>query len=226
MFVTREEILRQMSKAFIFKDLSVSDCERILAKVQPETRSYEKNEVIFDEGDQVDYIGLICSGRMVSKRLDPDGKVSLQQILVPPNIIGFEVASTPSKRSPVRMRCLSEVTLLSFPYGKMVSEEDLLPKVHSYIKDQLITLLANENMRRMYKIELLTQRSLRKRVLMYLRFVSGKTGENSFTIPFDREQLAQYLNINRSSLCAELSKMEKEGLISYHKNKFTLKEDS
>ncbi len=217
--------MEQMSKAFVFKNLSVSDCERILMKVQPEILSYEKNEVVFDEGDEVDRIGIICSGKLVSKRLDYDGNVSLQQILFPPNMIGFEIASTPSRISPIRMRCLSDVTLLMFPYDKLISEDFPYLKNQNYIKDQLITLLANENMRRLYKIELLTQRSLRKRVLMYMHFVSKKAGKKSFTIPFNRAQLAQYLNINRSNLCAELSKMEKEGLISYHKNNFTIKEE-
>jgi len=110
-----------------------------------------------------------------------------------------------------------------FPYSELTTDDRLSTEFRNKLMYNMLTLLANENMRRMYKIELLCQKSLRERVLTYLRFVARKKGtSSSFTIPFNREQLAQYLNVNRSALSHELSLMQQEGLISFKKNCFTL----
>ena len=71
-----------------------------------------------------------------------------------------------------------------------------------------------------------TPKTIRERVLVYLAAQSAKTGADTFTIPFDRQGLADYLNLDRSALSKELGKMQKEGILEFHKNKFTLRHPS
>ena len=73
-------------------------------------------------------------------------------------------------------------------------------------------------------MEQLSRRSSREKLLAYLSDVSAQAGSSSFSIPFNRQQLADYLSLDRSALSKELSKMKKEGLLDYHKNSFVLKD--
>ena len=74
------------------------------------------------------------------------------------------------------------------------------------------------------KVSHISQRTTRRKLLSYLSAEARRAGSVDFTIPFDRQQLADYLSVDRSAMSAELSKLKSEGLISYHKNKFTLLE--
>lgn len=217
--------LAVMKRAKIFEGFSSLDCDAIVSLIKPEIKWFAKDEIIINEGDEIDYLGIVCSGKIVRERQDYEGNVSLQHILVSPNIFGFDIASTPTKISPITLKCLKDSKVMLFSYTKLVAENITPAKNRILLMSNLITLLANENMRRLYKIELLSQKLLRKRIVMYLNFVARKTGSRTFIIPFDRSQFAQYLNANRSALSSELSQMKKDGLIAFNKNKFTINDD-
>ena len=215
------KIFQLMNRSKLFQGFSLEECKKIYNIIQPEIKPYEKNENIISEGDRVDFVGIIYTGKVVNERLDFEGNISLQQILIPPNIFGFDIAATPSQLSPINLKCLEDTQVLFFSYSKLIND-DAPAEDRIKLLNNLITLFANENIRRMYKIEILTQKSLRKRIMLYLNRIAQKEGSNSFKIPLDRSQLAQYLNVNRSALSAELSKMKREGIIDFEKNQFSI----
>ena len=83
-------------------------------------------------------------------------------------------------------------------------------------------MLSDDNLRKHYRLAILAQRGLRDRVLVYLTMQAERRGTASFRIPFSREELADFLCVNRSALSHELSRMEAESLIRFYKNEFTL----
>jgi CRP-like cAMP-binding protein len=213
-------IIRQSK---LFEGFSPKDCETILSQVNPRYKSFLKNEVLIQDGDTVNYVGIVCSGKIITAKLDYEGNASLLYMLEPPKLFGLEVAATPTQISSITVTSLEDTWVAMFPYTELTTEDRLSNEFRNKLMYNMLTLLANENMRRMYKIELLCHKSLRERVLTYLRFVARKKGTpSSFTIPFNRDQLAQYLNVNRSALSHELALMQQEGLITFIKNKFTL----
>lgn len=86
----------------------------------------------------------------------------------------------------------------------------------------LLALMAEKNRLLTEKIRYLTQRSTRQKIVLYLSDLARKKGKATFSLPFNRQQMADFLSVDRSALSAELSKMKKEGLIDYRKDKFTL----
>lgn len=72
------------------------------------------------------------------------------------------------------------------------------------------------------KMDIITPKSLRERVMVYLSQESVKQGSRTITVPFNRQQMADYLSVDRSALSAELSRMQRDGVISYEKNRFTI----
>ncbi|MGI6686229.1 MAG: Crp/Fnr family transcriptional regulator [Bacillota bacterium] len=218
-----KNLLAIMRRTKLFDGFSPKDCETILSIVKPNYKSFLKNEVLIQDGDMVNYVGLVCSGKIITAKLDYEGNASLLYMLEPPKTFGLEIAATPTQISSITVTGAEATTVAIFPYTELTTEGRLSNEFRNKIMNNMLTLLANENMRRMYKIELLCHKSLRERVLTYLRFVARKKGTpSSFTIPFNRDQLAQYLNVNRSALSHELALMQQEGLITFFKNKFTL----
>jgi CRP-like cAMP-binding protein len=86
----------------------------------------------------------------------------------------------------------------------------------------MVRLLSYKNLELMKKINHITKRSTREKLLSYLSAEAKKQGSKSFLIPFDRQQLADYLCVERSAMSSELSKMRSEGLLEYQKSFFTL----
>ena len=86
----------------------------------------------------------------------------------------------------------------------------------------LMYVLAGKNLMLTKKMDIITPKSLRERVMVYLSQESVKQGSRTITVPFNRQQMADYLSVDRSALSAELSRMQRDGVISYEKNRFTI----
>lgn len=93
---------------------------------------------------------------------------------------------------------------------------------HKVLINNLFEILSKENIELIQKIENISQKTIREKLLIYLSNEAKKNRSNSFEIPFNRQDLADYLNIDRSAMSFELSKLQKEGIIAYDKNKFVL----
>ena len=87
---------------------------------------------------------------------------------------------------------------------------------------RMLALVANENMKKEYRLAILSQKGLRERIVAYLTMQANRRRRQTFAISFSREEMASFLCVNRSALSHELSLMEREGLISFRKNVFTL----
>jgi len=185
---------------------------------------YEKGETIVHEEDVVTTIGIVVHGAVTTAKLDSMGNSSLLYTLEPTFVYGLDICLTPSKVSPMNICAASDSRVFVFEGTRLGEPHFLEDTVRSRMLLNALQVLANENMRRMYKIEILCQRSLRERIFMYLRHMARRRHSKSFDIPFDRDQLAQYLGVNRSSLSHELSLMQQEGLITFQKNRFMIHE--
>ena len=98
----------------------------------------------------------------------------------------------------------------------------VLTPAQARFMSNLLALMAEKNRLLTEKIRYLTQRSTRQKIVLYLSDLARKKGKATFSLPFNRQQMADFLSVDRSALSAELSKMKKEGLIDYRKDKFTL----
>ncbi|MPN26117.1 hypothetical protein SDC9_173541 [bioreactor metagenome] len=132
------------------------------------------------------------------------------------------MALTPSKISALSIQALEDSVLYIFPFGGIETFDWMTISQKDRMINNMLMYLANENVRKQHKIEVTSQHSLRGRVLSYLYFMAGRHESTTFFIPYSREQLANYLCVNRSTLSHELSSMRSEGLIDFKKNRFTI----
>lgn len=185
-------------------------------------RRFEKQAIIIDAQECVDRFGIVIEGRIQILQMFSDGATSLMSTLLPSYLLGADLICTESRRAPYYAAAASEALVFSLP-AELVLLPGLLPESGRLeVYRQLLTFISNENMRKHYRLAILSQRSLRNRVLTYLTMQAERRGTNSFHIPFSREEMADFLCVNRSKLSHELSLMEQEGLIRFRKNHFTL----
>lgn len=112
--------------------------------------------------------------------------------------------------------------VLFLEVGRLLTVCSIACRFHSRVIQNLLKVIAGRNLTLTTKIDHMSKKTIREKVLSYLSYQAEKQGKNRFEIPFNRQQLADYLAVDRSALSAELSKMQKEKLISYDRNHFIL----
>lgn len=173
-------------------------------------------------GERVDRIGIILDGSLILSKMMESGAENLIQKLGTGYLVNAPVTCSPTRINPFFIHTEEGAVIYEFPYDNLLFGEFPKEQIRTEIMKNLLQHLANENIRRQYKIDVLSENGLRDRILIYLESRAGKLGQKEFTIPFNREEMANYLCVNRSALSHELSLMRSEGLIRFRKNKFAL----
>lgn len=211
-------VLRRSS---LFRDLSETFLRDALLPLGAERR-FAKNEALITEGERVDWFGIVLTGRVQVVQLFASGASSLMENLLPSWAVGVDLVFTKSRRAPYSAAAAEPSAILSFP-ARVLTGEDVLPQDQRLLVWRaLLGLLSQANMRKHNRLAMLSQRGLRDRIISYLSLQATRREEDSFQISFSREELADFLCVNRSALSHELSLMEQEGLIKFRKNRFTL----
>ena len=213
--------------------LSILRTCRLFRDLPPETlegdilphgklRAFEKQAVLIAPGDQVDWFAVVLQGKVQICQIFADGTRSLMESLRPGFLAAADLIGTRSRRSPYYAVAVTAVQLLQFP-GDLLLEPGSLPEAERLaLCRSLLGMLSDDNLRKHYRLAILSQRGLRDRVLIYLTMQAERRGTSTFQIPFSREEMAAFLCVDRSALSHELSLMQKEGLIRFRKDEFTL----
>lgn len=220
-----EEIIDNLLHTKIFKGLTREQISENYPLLNSRILSIKKSMALVNPDDAVNFIGVLLSGELAVSKEDIYGNSNLIKKIYPYEIIAADVACTPTQISPIKIYCISDAKILTFPYVLLSRESAIPDEYRCIILKNILEIIANSNMRQLYKIEILSRKSLRDRILLYLAFQAKRCSSNSFQIPFSREELATYLCVERSALSRELGRMQKEGLIRFNKNNFQIISD-
>ena len=184
--------------------------------------SYEKNAVIFHIGQMTEEIGVVVNGCIHIENIDLLGNKSILSDISAGQIFA-ETYAFCEEPLMVDVVAAADSTILFLNVKKM-----LLPQYNSYhwqttMRNNLLISAMHKNLILSQRIFCTTSKTIRGRILTYLSAQALKQNNaRSFEIPFDRQQLADYLNVDRSALSKELGKMQEEGIITFRKNFFTI----
>lgn len=212
-------------KKNLFYGLENGELQALLIQSGFEFREIPKGAYIFREDDTVRKAGVVLEGKLVVTKNYADGQESVFDILYPSKIFGLDIALTKKGISAfsVVAACTSKVISFSFDWEVFFTRLPSLA-VKKAMTANIIKYISDENIRKQRKIEIISQKGLRGRIYTYFEFMRIRYG-NSFSIPYSREELADYLCVNRSALSHELSRMKKEGILDFEKNRFILLEN-
>lgn len=206
----------------LFKEISANDFETMLRCVEGRVKEYEKGAVIQLAGNPVKTLGLVVSGIVQVIREDGNGKQNLMAELGKGELFGEVFACAGVSHSPVTVRSGENCEVLHLNYRKVITACSSGCPFHQKLTENMLTLVAEKNLHLMQKIDILSKRTTRERLLLFFDY--HRKGAQKFTVPFSREELAAYLCVERSAMSAELSKMQREGLIHYDRNHFEMEE--
>lgn len=185
-------------------------------------RTIPKGQFLIQYQEKLEYFGIIMQGSVQTMHIFRDGSVSIMDVLKPGEVYGADLLCTKSRISPYYAMASQECVVFMLP-AQMITDTGLIPEeIRQRISGELLTLIAQNNMKKEYRLAILSRKGLRERIMTYLTMQANKRQTQTFEIPFSRDELASFLCVNRSALSHELSRMEKEGMIRYRKNCFTL----
>ena len=218
------KVTSTMREASIFRNLSDEEIIGMLPCLNAKEQHFKKNEVIYRPGDQVRKIGLVVSGAVRIEKIDYWGNRKIISVIEPGQIFGEAYAGM--KTIPMEMEVLAAVpsVILFMEVGKILTTCGNSCEFHSKMIRNMVYVLAERNYKLTQKMDHLTQKTTREKLLSYFSEQALECGRSDFDIPLDRQQLADYLSVDRSAMSTELGRMKKDGLIEYRKNHFTLKQ--
>lgn len=207
-------------KSTLFKGITLEQLPLILDKTKPELKHFEMGNRIWQTGEVATHFGLVCEGKVQVLKENQRGNKMIVALIEPQDIFGEAYAYAAAGHLPVSVDAVRDATVLFFQPNRLLTLTNI-PGGMLLIRNSL-QILAQKSLMLNQKIEVLSQRNINDKVLAYLHFEQTKQKSDHLTIPFNRQEMADFLGVERSALSAALAIMKKEHLIDYHKNEFTL----
>ncbi len=208
----------------LFHGLQKSEVSEILSCLHAREHRFRKDEVIFRAGSPVSEIGLVESGSVNIVVNFYWGNSNIFGHIGTGQIFGENYAAIPGKELGCDVVACEDTEVLFLDMDHLLTTCRKGCPFHQRIIHNLLLISAQKNLSLSSRMMHTASRSLRERLLSYLSEQALEHGSSRFSIPFNRQQLADYLAVDRSAMSAELSRMQKDGLVRYHKNEFTLLE--
>ena len=211
------QYLESVINSGLLNELKKSEYVEAFEQLKISGRNYKSGETIFFEGDIIDKFCIVRKGSVRSEKTYLNGEVHIVDLFDEGSVFGLAVALSKSR--------ISALDFISNEESEIVFVSMHSIRKSNFSNDMNTTLnymMADSNIKMSHKIEILAERGLRERIMVYLHVLQAKSGTDTVTIKMSREQLAQYLCVNRSALSNELSKMKKDGIIDFKGSSFTI----
>ena len=217
------EFLPVIRSAQLFSGISEEELSTVLSCLHAEQKDFSKEVFVLRAGDAADSIGLVLSGSVLIIQEDIWGNRNILSKAGPGQTFAAAFACASGAALNVSVVAETPVTALFLNVKRILTMCPSACAHHSRIIRNLLNELAEKNLRFSEKLTHMGQRTTRSKLMSYFSAEAQRLGQYEFDIPFSRQQLADYLAVERSGLSLELGKMRGEGLIDFHKNHFALK---
>lgn len=218
-----EEFLSTIRSAPLFSGVSEAELTAMLACLKAEKKDFPKEAFVLRAGDTAESIGLVLTGTVLVIQEDIWGNRNILSKAGLGQTFAAAYACAPGSRLNVSVVAETPVTVLFLNVKRILTVCPSACSYHSRIIRNLLGELAGKNLQFSEKLTHVGQRSTRSKIMSYLSAEALRLGTYELDIPFSRQQLADYLGVERSGLSQELGKMKKDGLLDYHKSHFVLK---
>jgi len=206
----------------LFAGISDGEITAMLECLGAAAQKYEKGRYVFRQGEHLTKVAVLVEGKLHIQREDYWGNLSILNEIRPGGLFGEAYAAPNSGPLLNDVAAIEKSTVFFFAIDKILSVCPSACRFHSQLVKNLFYLLSSKNRNLVQKLGYLSKRSTREKLLAYLSDEARRQKECSFTIPFNRQELADFLSVDRSAMSNELCKMRDEGLLAFHKNYFTL----
>ena len=208
----------------LFHGLREAQIREMLPCLSARQSRFRRGQFLLRAGDRVAFAGILLSGEAEVLQEDFWGNRNLLAAVGPGDLFA-EAFACAHAVSPVSVLCKTDGSVLYLNVRAVFSPCEKACAQHKALSQNLIRVLAEKNMQLNEKAGFLSQRTTREKLLAYLSAQARRAGSASFRIPFDRQQLADFLSVNRSAMSAELSRLRQEGILDFDRSQFRLHAD-
>lgn len=206
----------------LFQGIGDEDLLALLGCLQARLTKFGRKSTIITEGDRAEYIGIVLSGTVQAVRDDFYGNRNIVTRAEPADLFGEAFACAEVAEIPVTIIASEASEVLLIRCHRIMHSCANACSFHQQMIFNLMKNLARKNLHFHQKLEITSQRSTRDKLMTYLLYEEKKQGSRRFQIPFSRQELADYLEVDRSGLSAEISKLRREGVLKSERSWFEL----
>ena len=211
-----------LQRCDLFAGIAEADLGGMLACLGADTITARKGGAVFSEGEPARYVGIVLEGSLQIVQDDYYGNRTILAQAGPGELIGESFACAGVSSLPVSVIASEDSTLLRIDCGRITRSCSNACEFHNRLILNLLQVVAAKNLHFHKKLEITSQRTTREKLMAYLLWQAKEHNSSAFTIPFDRQGLADYLGVERSAMSAELSKLRKDGIIDFERSHFTI----
>ena len=216
------EYIPVLNRTKLFAGVGESEISAMLVCLQAKHYSYKKGEYVFRQGEYLNNITVLVDGGLHVQSDDYWGNRSIINVITIGEMFGEAYAAPGSGALLNDVVAVEDSTVIFFDVRRILTVCSSACKFHSLVVQNLFFAISEKNRMLVQKLGHIAKRSTREKLISYLSEESKRQSSPTFTIPFNRQQLADFLSVDRSAMSNELCKLRDEGLLIFEKNKFTL----
>ncbi|VEU80575.1 Crp/Fnr family transcriptional regulator [Haploplasma axanthum] len=213
-----------LTKSKLFSGMSLTEINILIKSMNAAYIHYKKGDILINENEIVSDLGIILSGVAQSKKLNIYGKQTIVSMYYPGGYTALLTAISNNRKCPMSIYALEDINIISIPISNIFSYYPDHLSLHQRFLINLFDSVSERALELHDRNDCLTMPSVRDKILTFLNQLAKTTGSKILLLPFNREEMAEYLDVDRSALSRELSKMKSENIIDYYKNEFKILE--
>jgi len=217
-----EKYLKVVEQSKLFKGIGEQEAVSMLSCLGAYQRSYQKGDCVFRKGERITAVALLLDGAVHIRKEDYWGNLSILNEISAGEVFGETYACLEVGEMLNNAVAVKNSQVLFLDVKRVLTTCSSACQFHGKLIQNLLSVLALKNKMLTQKLEHMSQRTTREKLLSYLSEQSLREGRPSFDIPFNRQQLADFLSVDRSAMSNELCRMRDEGILEFERNHFVL----
>ena len=198
----------------LFRDISYESYLAMFHCFHAVSKTYRPEEIICDFSDSCAQVGIIERGEAVLIRIDENGVETVMETMGPGGVFGRTLAFAGSRTDTLEVVCRTRCEVLFFDYAHILKRCERACDHHSILVQNMLRLMADKAQALSERIDVLSRRSIREKLLCYFHQQAARAGGPNFRLPFSLSMLADYIATDRSAMMRELKKLKDEGILS------------
>lgn len=215
------DILSEVNSS-LFAGISSDERKAMLGCIGYHISTFRKGDIIAFEEENIKHIGIVLSGSVDMVKEDLWGNKTMLVRIRKDEVFGETFACGSDSLSMVTFLVSEDAAVLFLPFNRVMHSCTMACRFHHRLIENMVHIIADKNRDLMRKVEVVSKRTIREKLLAYLSIQAQIRESRYFEIPLGRVELAEYLCVDRSALTRELAKMKEDGLIDYDKNCFRM----
>ena len=217
-----KEYLPLLLRCPLFECIHPDALLRMLSCLQAQRQQMSKGSIILHQGDAAGTFGVLLSGSAHIIHDDSSGSHSVIAHIAATEMFAEAIVCAGNAAMPFHVVAAEDCTVILLNHSRVMQGCRRGCMAHSQLVTALLRIISQKNLLLSQKLQIVMQRTTREKLMAYLMAQSQRAGSPRFTIPFDRQALADYLGVERSAMSTELNRLKKEGWVDFHRNDFDL----